>query len=66
MPPPHTPQVIPAENLIAAYQSNTHEGARLLAVARDCAGGRLLLEALEVGTDGVLLRTDSPEEVRWW
>ncbi|KAL4858177.1 3-dehydroquinate synthase [Chlorella vulgaris] len=55
-------QIIPAENLVAAYAGNT--GATLLAAAPDCASGRTMLEALEAGTDGVLLQTDSPAEVR--
>lgn len=54
-------QIIPAENLVAAYQGNP--GATLLAAARDCATSRVMLEALEAGTDGVLLQTDSPAEV---
>jgi hypothetical protein len=54
-------QIIPAENLVAAYAGNT--GATLLAAAPDCASGRTMLEALEAGTDGVLLQTDSPAEV---
>lgn len=55
-------QIIPAENLVAAYQRNPR--ATLLAAARDAASSRVMLEALEAGTDGVLLRTDSPAEVR--
>ncbi|KAL4436765.1 hypothetical protein ABPG75_003904 [Micractinium tetrahymenae] len=55
-------QVIPAENLVAAYQHNPR--ATLLAAAPDAASSRVMLEALEAGTDGVLLRTDSPAEVR--
>lgn len=47
---------------MAAYQRNS--GATLLAAAPDCAASRVMLEALEAGTDGVLLRTDSPAEVR--
>jgi hypothetical protein len=57
-------QIIPAENLVAAYQHNT--GATLLAAAADCAGGRVMLEALQAGAAGVLLRTDSPAEVSGW
>lgn len=55
-------QIIPAENLVAAYQHNPR--ATLMAAAPDCASSRVMLEALEAGTDGVLLRTDSPAEVR--
>lgn len=51
----------PAENLVAAFQHNP--AATLLAAAADCAGGRVMLEALETGTDGVLLQTDSAAEV---
>lgn len=54
-------QIIPAENLVAVYQQNG--GATLLAATPDAASGRVMLEALEVGTDGVLLCTDSPAEV---
>ena len=56
------PQIIPAENLVAAFQGNSR--ATLLAAAPDCAASRVMLEALEAGTDGVLLQTDSPAEVR--
>ena len=56
------PQIIPAENLVAAFQGNSR--ATLLAAAPDCAASRVMLEALETGTDGVLLQTDSPTEVR--
>lgn len=60
-PSPPPPQIIPAENLVALYQANP--AAQLLAAAPDCASGRIMLEALEAGTDGVLLQTDSPAEV---
>lgn len=53
----HDWQIIPAENLVAAFQGGA---ATLLAVARDAAGGRVMLEALEVGTDGVVLQTGKP------
>ena len=39
--------------------------ATLLATATSLADARVKLEALEVGTAGVLLRTDQPAEV-WW
>jgi len=53
--------VIPAENLVAAFAGSARE---LYAVARDAVEARVMLEALEVGVDGVLLRTDDPGEVR--
>lgn len=37
--------------------------ATLLATAADLADARIKLEALQAGTDGVLLRTDDPAEV---
>lgn len=63
-------QIIPAENLVAAFQGDRAR-ARLLAVASSCEGGRVMLEALEAGTHGVVLRTEDPGEVRmrgieWW
>ncbi|KXZ51425.1 hypothetical protein GPECTOR_12g387 [Gonium pectorale] len=61
-------QVIPAENLVALAQPGAAGGAgdalRLLAAAGSAAEARLMLEALEAGTSGVLLRTDDPAEVR--
>jgi 3-dehydroquinate synthase class II len=53
-------QVIPAENLVAAFQSSA---GQLLGVAASAADARVMLEALEVGTAGVLLRTEDPLEV---
>ena len=50
----------PAENLVAACQGKP---ARLLGVARTSTDARVLLEALEVGMDGVVLRTDNSMEV---
>jgi 3-dehydroquinate synthase class II len=37
--------------------------AKLLATAKTAADARLMLEALESGTDGVVLRTEDPAEV---
>ena len=37
--------------------------ATLLATAADMADARVKLEALQAGTDGVLLRTDDPVQV---
>lgn len=54
-------QIIPAENLVAAYQPLP---ARLIAVARSAAAAETMLGALEVGTDGVVLETSDPIEVR--
>eukprot|EP00775_Hariotina_reticulata_P002936 gene2936-3222_t len=52
-------QVIPAENLVAACQSSA---GQLLGVACSAAAARVMLEALELGTTGVLLRTQDPLE----
>lgn len=54
-------QIIPAENLVAAFQALP---GTLLAVAADATACRVMLEALEVGTDGVVLATESPADVR--
>lgn len=54
-------QIIPAENLVAAYQSLP---TTLLAVAKSAADSQVMLEALEIGTDGVVLETAEPEEIR--
>src|SRR5438552_1395769 len=45
-------RVIPYENLIAAYR---RKGTRLIAIAKDVADAKLLLETLETGVDVVLL-----------
>lgn len=52
-------RVIPFENLIAAYRAR---GTRLLAVARDVADAKLLLETLERGVDIVLLSAEHARE----
>ncbi len=54
-------QVIPAENLVAAFQAPG--AAKLLGTATSAADARVMLEALEVGTAGVVLQTDSTAEV---
>lgn len=54
-------QIIPAENLVAAFQSKP---GTLLAIADTAASSRVMLEALEIGTDGVVLCTETPLEVR--
>jgi 3-dehydroquinate synthase class II len=52
--------VIPAENLVAIFQGGP---GRLLGVAGSAAEGQVLLEALEAGTAGVVLRTEDPLQV---
>lgn len=54
-------KVIPAENLVAAFQSSR---ARLMAAAGTADEARAMLGALQKGTAGVLLRTNSAEEVQ--
>ncbi|KIZ04553.1 hypothetical protein MNEG_3403 [Monoraphidium neglectum] len=54
-------KVIPAENLVAAFQAGS---AKLIGAATSADDARVMLEALEVGTAGVLLRTEDPSEVR--
>jgi 3-dehydroquinate synthase class II len=54
-------QIIPAENLVAAYQSLP---TTLLAVSKSAADSEVMLEALEIGTDGVVLQTENPDEIR--
>ncbi len=58
----HLSQVIPAENLVALAQPAAGSVV-LLAAAGSAGEGRLMLEALEGGTAGVLLRTQDPGEV---
>lgn len=55
-------QIIPAENLVAAYQPEVQ--TQLLATVGTAAAAQVMLESLEVGTDGVVLRTNESEEVR--
>lgn len=52
--------MIPAENLVAIFQGGP---GRLLGVAGSAAEGQVLLEALEAGTAGVVLRTEDPLQV---
>lgn len=54
--------MIPAENLVAAYGAT--QDSRLLAVAATSKDAEAMLEALETGTDGVVLRTEDPAETR--
>ena len=57
-------QIIPAENLVAAFQG-AGARAQLLALAGSYVGSRVMLEALEAGTHGVVLQTEDPKEVGW-
>jgi len=50
--------VIPAENLVAAYSATPD--SRLMAVAATAKDAEAMFEALETGTDGVVLRTEDP------
>ncbi len=52
-------RVIPLENLIARACGKS----RLIAEVTNAQDAQLVLEALELGTDGVLLKTDSPDEL---
>ncbi|KAF3326392.1 3-dehydroquinate synthase [Carex littledalei] len=53
-------QVIPAENIVAAFQG--FKGA-VLAVSTSSTDAQVFLEALEQGLDGVVLKVDSLEEI---
>lgn len=55
-------RVIPAENLVAAY--GAAPDSTLVAFARDADDAAAMFEALETGVDGVVLRTDDPNEAR--
>lgn len=60
-------KIIPAENLVAFAQQQPwwrRSRARLLATAATAADAAVLLGSLERGTDGVVLVTDDPAEVR--
>jgi 3-dehydroquinate synthase II len=52
-------RVIPLENLIA----RTRGKSKLIAEILNAEDARLVLEALELGADGVLLKTSNPEEL---
>lgn len=52
-------RVIPLENIIAKARGKT----KLIAQIQTVEEARLMLETLELGTDGVLLRTDNPDEI---
>jgi len=53
--------IISAESLVAKFAGS---GTRLFASAKSAADARVLLEALELGVDGVVLQTDDAAEVR--
>ncbi|XP_078164669.1 3-dehydroquinate synthase isoform X2 [Carex rostrata] len=53
-------QVIPAENVVAAFQG--FKGA-VLAVSTSSSDAQVFLEALDQGLDGVVLKVDSLEEI---
>ena len=55
-------RIIPAENLVAAYGRAPE--SRLFFFADSCEDARAVLEALHVGVDGVVLRTEDPGEAR--
>lgn len=60
-------RIIPAENLVAFAQQQPwwrRSKTRLLATAATSADVGALLGSLEAGTDGVVLVTDDPSEVR--
>jgi len=52
--------VIPLENLIA----KTRDKSKIIAEVSDSIDAKLVLGALELGTDGVLLKTSSSEELK--
>ncbi|XP_024383668.1 uncharacterized protein [Physcomitrium patens] len=53
-------QIIPAENMVAAFQDSR---TALYATASTATDAQVYLEALEKGTDGVVLQTDDISEV---
>ncbi len=53
-------RVIPLENLIARISGKS----KLLGEVTNAQDARLVMEALELGTDGVLLTTADPEEIK--
>jgi 3-dehydroquinate synthase II len=52
-------RVIPLENLIARNRGRS----KLIAEVTNATEARLVLETLELGTDGVLLKTSNPDEL---
>lgn len=55
----HDWRVIPLENIIAKARGKT----KLIAQIHTAEEARLMLETLELGTDGVLLKTDNSDEI---
>jgi 3-dehydroquinate synthase II len=53
-------RVIPLENLIARTRGKT----KLIAEVANAEDAKLVLETLELGTDGILLKTSNPDELR--
>lgn len=53
-------QIIPAENMVAAFQDSS---TALYATASTATDAQAYFEALERGTDGVVLHTDDPSQV---
>jgi len=53
-------RVIPLENLIARIKGKS----KLIAEVTNAEEAKVALETLELGTDGVLLKTSNPDEVR--
>ncbi|MEM2108382.1 MAG: 3-dehydroquinate synthase II [Candidatus Bathyarchaeia archaeon] len=52
-------RVIPLENLIA----KTRDKSKLIAEVENAEDAKLVLKTLELGTDGVLLKTSNPDEL---
>ncbi len=55
----HDWRVIPLENIIAKTRGKT----KLIAQVSNAEEAQLVLETLELGTDGVMLRTTNPDEI---
>ncbi|KAH9531429.1 hypothetical protein CY35_19G037600 [Sphagnum magellanicum] len=53
-------QFVPAEKVVAAFQ---HHSTTVYATASTSSEAQVYLEALEKGTDGIVLQTDDPREV---
>lgn len=54
-------KVIPLENLVADFQKSE---TRLIAEIKDISEGKLFLQTLEKGVDGVLLKNPTVEQIR--
>eukprot|EP00180_Rhodochaete_pulchella_P001029 Plantae.Rhodophyta-Rhodochaete_pulchella.ctg18482.p1 GENE.Plantae.Rhodophyta-Rhodochaete_pulchella.ctg18482~~Plantae.Rhodophyta-Rhodochaete_pulchella.ctg18482.p1 ORF type:complete len:417 (+),score=60.16 Plantae.Rhodophyta-Rhodochaete_pulchella.ctg18482:974-2224(+) len=57
-------KVIPAENVIAAAQHSSSGRSQVMVSCSSSEEAKVLLETLDVGVDGVLLRTDDVHEIR--